>query len=113
MKTVLEQLSGATNLFVFLTWFLLAFIGAFTAVVIRAKFKYKYSIDTPYRWSWSFLLQDNLVNLTIGFFISLLFFRFTSQCLQANLNIWLAFILGGTSNELALQFVKFSLSARK
>ncbi|WP_281225934.1 hypothetical protein [Flavobacterium aquiphilum] len=113
MKTVLEQLSGATNLLVFLTWFLLAFIGAFIAVIIRAKFNYKYNTDTPYRWSWSFLLQDNLVNLTIGFFISLIFFRFTSQFLQANLNIWLAFILGGASNELALQFVKFSLSARK
>jgi hypothetical protein len=113
LKTFLEQLSGTTDLSAYLAWFLLAFIGAFTAIVIRAKSKYKYSIDTPHRWSWSFLLQDNLINLTIGYFITLIFFRFTNQVVRVEPNVWLATLVGVISNELALLFVKFSLTARK
>ncbi|MCV9931749.1 hypothetical protein OIU80_05590 [Flavobacterium sp. LS1R47] len=113
MKTVLEQLLGTTDVTTYFAWFLLAFIGAFTAIVIRAKFKYKYSDDTPYRWSWSFLLRDNLINLIVSFFISLIFFRFTNQVLKIEPNFLLAILFGGTSNELALQFIKYNLEARK
>jgi hypothetical protein len=113
LKTILEQLLGTTDLSAYLAWFLLTFIGAFTAILIRAKFKYKYSDDTPYRWSWSFLLQDNLLNLTIGFFIALTFFRFSNLVLKIEPNIWLASSIGFISNEVALLFVKFSFTARK
>jgi hypothetical protein len=113
LKIILEQLTGTTDLSAYLAWFLLAFIGAFTAIVIRAKSKYKYNDDTPYRWFWSFLLQDNLLNLTIGFFITLTFFRFLNQVLQVEPSIWLAALVGVISNELALLFVKFSFTVRK
>jgi hypothetical protein len=113
LKTILEQLLGTTAVFAYLAWFLLAFIGAFTAIVIRAKSKYKYSDDTPYRWSWSFLLQDNLINLTIGYLITFIFFRFTNQVLRVEPSLWLAALVGVISNELSLLLAKFSLTARK
>jgi hypothetical protein len=113
LKIILEQLLGTTDLSAYLAWFLLTFIGAFTAILIRAKFKYKCTDDTPYHWSWSFLLQDNLLNLTIGFFISLTFFRFSNQVLKIEPSIWLASSIGFISNEVALLFVKFGFTARK
>jgi hypothetical protein len=113
LKTILEQLLGTTDISAYLAWFLLTFIGAFTAILIRAKFKYRYSDDTPYRWSWSFLLKDNLLNLTIGFFIALTFFRFSNQVLKVEPSIWLGSSIGFISNEFALLFVKFSFTTRK
>lgn len=113
MKTILEQLLGTTDLSACLAWFLLTFTGAFTAILIRAKLKCKYSHDTPHRWSWSFLLQDNLLNATIGFFIALTFFRFSNLVLKTESGIGLAPSAGFISNEMALLFVKYSFTARK
>ncbi|CAI2769157.1 hypothetical protein [Flavobacterium collinsii] len=113
MKITLEQLTGTTNLSACLAWFLLTSIGAFTAVLIRAKLKYNYSDRTPYRWSWSLLFLDNLLNLIIGFFISLTFFRFSNLFLKTESIIWLAALFGFVSNELAILLVKFSFANRK
>jgi hypothetical protein len=113
LKTILEQLLGTTDLSAYLAWFLLTFVGALTVIIIRAKFKHKYSNDTPHRWSWSFLLQDNLLNLTIGFFIALTFFRFSNLVLKTEPGIGLAISVGFISNEIALLFVKYSFTARK
>jgi hypothetical protein len=110
LKTILEQLLGTTYLAAYLAWFLLAFGGAFTAIIIRAKLKY---IDNAPYWSWSLLLQDNLLNLTTGFFISITFFRFSNLVLKIEPSIWLASSVGIISNEIALIFVKFGFTARK
>jgi hypothetical protein len=113
LKTILEQLLGTRDLSAYLAWFLLTFIGALTAIIIRAKFKYKYSYDTPHRWFWSFLLQDNLLNVTIGFLISVAFFRFSNLVLKIEPSIWLASSIGFISNEIAFVFVKFSFPPKK
>ncbi|WP_158728218.1 MULTISPECIES: hypothetical protein [unclassified Flavobacterium] len=113
MKTILEQLLGTTYLAAYLAWFLLAFGGAFTAIIIRAKLKYKNSYDTPHRWSWSFLLQHNLLNLTIGFLIAVAFFRFSNLVLKIETSIWLAYSIGFISNEIAFSLMKFGLTPKK
>lgn len=113
MTKFLEQLLGTTDLATYCAWFVLAFIGAFTAILIRAKIKYKDSDNTPYKCSWSFLFQDNLINLLIGFFITFIFLRFSNETLNMEPTAFGALIIGATNNELALLFMKFSLKARK
>lgn len=113
MEIFLKQFLGTTDLPTYLAWFVLAFIGAFTAILIRAKSKYKKSSDTPFHWSWTFLAQDNLINLVIGFFITFIFLRFSNEILKVEPSPFISLIVGATNNELALLFVKFSLRARK
>ncbi len=113
MEKFLEQLLGTNDVPTYLAWFVIAFIGAFTAVLIRAQIKYKNSNETPEKWSWKFLIHDNLINLLIGFFITYIFLRFSQEALKVEPSAWLALIIGATNNELALIFIKFSLKARK
>ena len=113
MQKFLEQLLGTTDLPTYAAWFVLAFIGAFTAILIRAKVNYKSSDETPNRWSWKFLIQDNLINLLVGFFITFIFLRFSNETLKMEPTAFGALIIGATNNELALLFMKFSFKARK
>ena len=112
MQTFLEELLGTTNVPTYLAWFILAFIGAFTAILVRAQIKYKKSKSTPKEWSWSFLLHDNVINLLVGFFITFIFLRFSNEILKVEPSAWFALLVGATNNELALQFVKFGFRAR-
>lgn len=113
MEKFLQQLLGTHDLPTYTAWFILAFIGAFTAILIRAKVKYKDSTDTPYKWSWAFLFRDNFINLLIGFLITFIFLRFSNETLHLEPTAFGALIIGATNNELALLFLKFSLKARQ
>jgi hypothetical protein len=113
MQKFLQQLLGTIDFPTYAAWFVLAFIGAFTAILIRAKVKYKSSEETPDSWSWKFLIQDNLINLLVGFFITFIFLRFSNETLKMEPTAFGALIIGATNNELALLFMKFSMNARK
>lgn len=113
MEQFLEQFLGTTNVPTYLAWFVLAFIGAFTAILIRAKIKYQDSEKTPDSWSWTFLFQDNALNLLIGFLITFIFLRFSLEMLNKAPTAFGALIIGATNNELALMFVKFGIKSRK
>jgi hypothetical protein len=111
MQKFLEQLLGTTDLPTYAAWFILAFIGAFAGVLIRAQLKYKNSKGTPEKWSLTFLLNDNLLGLFIGFFITFIFIRFSKEMLNMEPTAFGALIIGVTNNELATLFISFK--ARK
>lgn len=113
MEQFLEQFLGTTDVPTYTAWFLLAFIGAITAILIRAQIKYKQSQDTPLNWSWKFLAWDNAFNLLVGFLITFIFLRFSNETLKMEPTAFGALLIGATNNELALLFMKFSLKARK
>jgi hypothetical protein len=113
MTKFLEQLLGTTDLPTYAAWFVLAFIGAVTAILIRAKSKYKTSADTPVHFSFWFMFQDNMINLLIGFFITFIFLRFSNETLKMEPTAFGALLIGATNNELALLFMKLSFKARK
>lgn len=113
MENFLEEMLGTTDMPTYIAWFVLAFIGAFTAILIRAKAKYKQSGDTPNKWSWSFLFHDNALNLLLGFMITFIFLRFSQETLKVEPSAWTALLVGATNNELSLLFIKFGLKARK
>lgn len=106
MEKFLEQLLGTTDLPTYAAWFILAFIGAFSGVLIRAQIKYKNDSDTPKKWSWSFLFKDNKLNLIVGFFITFIFIRF-SEKLNMEPTAFGALMIGATNNELATLFISF------
>lgn len=113
MEKFLQELLGTTDVPTYLAWFVLAFVGALAAILIRAKIKYKASKDTPDQWSWSFLFQDNLINLLVGFLVTFLVLRFSNDVLHIQPSAWLATAIGAANNEFALAFIKASSKARK
>lgn len=113
MNIFIEPLSGATDTLACLAWFLLAFIGAFTAIAIRAKFSYKNNLYTPYPWSLLSLIRDNLTLLVLSYFITFILFRLTNEVLKTEPNIGFAVFVGAVSNELALFLIKYGFTARK
>jgi len=113
LNVFIEPLSGATNIPACLAWFLLTFIGAFTAIAVRAKFRYKHNLYIPCRWSWFSLIRDNLTLLVLGYFITFILFRLLNQILNTEPNTGLTVLAGVTSNELAFLLIKFSSTPRK
>jgi hypothetical protein len=113
METFLLQLFGTIDLPTYLAWFVLAFIGALAAIIIRSKTKYKQSAETPNDWSWLFMFRDNAINLVLGFLVTFIFLRFSNETLHLQPSAWLALLVGATNNELSLLFIKFGLGARK
>jgi hypothetical protein len=111
MEIFLTQFLGTTDLPTYAAWFILAFIGAFSGVLVRAKIKYKSSVETPQHWSWSFLWKDNLLNFIVGFLITFIFIRFSKEMLNMEPTAFGALIIGATNNELATIFLSFK--ARK
>jgi hypothetical protein len=106
MNKFLEEFLGTTDVPTYMAWFLLAFVGALASILIRAKLKYKDSINTPDKWSWSFLWKDNLLNLIGGFFITFIILRFSNEVLKIQPSAWLATAIGAANNEFALLFIK-------
>lgn len=111
MEIFLEQFFGVVDFPTYVAWFLLAFIGAFAGILVRAQLKYKNSTKTPTHWSWSFLFKDNTLNLVIGFIITFIFIRFSKEMLNMEPTAFGALIIGATNNELATLFISFK--ARK
>jgi fluoride ion exporter CrcB/FEX len=111
MEKFLEQLFGNVDFPTYAAWFVLAFIGAFAGVLVRAKLKYKNDSDTPKKWDWGFLWQDNSLTLVIGFIITFIFIRFSKEMLNLEPTAFGALIIGATNNELATLFISFK--ARK
>ena len=107
MEKFLVQLFGTTDLPTYIAWFILAFIGAFAGVLVRAQLKYKNNAETPEKWSWSFLIKDNTLNLLVGFFITFIFIRFSKELANMELTAFGALIIGATNNELATLFISF------
>lgn len=112
MEKFLQELLGTTDVPTYSAWFILAFIGAMAAILVRAKLKYKESKSTPDQWSWIFLWKDNALNLLVGFLITFICLRFSNEVLKVQPTAWLACAIGAANNEFALLFIKASSKVR-
>lgn len=101
MEQFSQQFFGTVNLPTYCAWFLIAFIGAITATLIRNHLTTLKSY--PFNWA----------QLIAGFLITFIFIRFSNELLGLEPTAFGALLIGATNNELALRFVKFSLQSKK
>ena len=113
MEKFLNHFLGTTDIPTYIAAFLFALIGATISLRIKANKRDKLSPATPYKFSWSFLYQDNFQQLLTGILLTFLAFRFTNEFLGKQLTMWLAVLVGAFCNELAGIFAKFQFKARK
>lgn len=93
--------------------FVFALIGAIVSLRFKASKRDKLSSNTPYKFSWRFLIQDNLLQLITGLLLTFLCFRFTDELLGKELTMWLAVLIGFSFNEIAGLFEKLQVKARE
>lgn len=113
MDKFLTQFLGTTDLPTYAAAFAFALIGAIISLRLKALKRDKLSDDTPYSFSWKFLLQDNFLQFLTGALLTFLAFRFTNEFFGKELTMWLAVLIGAFNNEVAGIFEKFQLKARE
>lgn len=113
MDKFLSQFLGTTDMPTYAAAFMFAMIGAIISLRVKAVKRDKSSPTTPVKFSWRFLIQDNLLQFFSGILLTFLAFRFTNEFFGKELTMWLAVLIGALNNEVAGIFEKFQIKARE
>jgi hypothetical protein len=113
MKEFLNQLTGGIEPFNYAAGFVFALIGAILSLRIHAQKRDKQSPNTPFNFSFKFMIKDNLNRLLTGFLFTFIAFRFAPEILQQDFSMFLAFLVGLLNDRVAGIISKLELSARK
>jgi len=113
MQNFLSQLLGSIAAWEYAAGFVFALIGAILSLRLHARTRDKYSDNTPQKFSWRFLVQDNLQRLFTGFLITFVAFRFAPELLNQDFSMFLAFVIGFANDQVAGLIGKIELKARK
>lgn len=113
MDKFLELVLGGNDLPTYAAYFFFALIGAIISLRIKALDRDKYSINTPQKFSWSFLVQDNLLRLLTGFCLSFIAFRFSTELLGQDMTMWAAVLIGASTDRIAGLFENIQQKARE
>ncbi len=114
MEKFLELLLGSHDLPTYAAYFVFAAIGAIISLRVKAMQRNKNSDNTPYTFSWRFLIQDNLMRLITGFLLAFITFRFTapSSDMDALLLSAMGIGIGASTDRLAGFIEKIQSKAR-
>jgi len=112
MEKFLSLFLGTTDIPTYLAAAVFALIGAIISLRIKASKRDKLSDNTPYKFSWKFLLQDNLQQLISGILLTFLAFRFCNEIYGQELTMKLAVFIGFGFNELSGIVEKWQSGAR-
>lgn len=113
MDKFLEQVLGTTDLGTYLAAYIFAGIGVLISLRIKANSRDKLSDNTPYNFSWRFLIQDNLLQITSNIGLLFLAFRFTNEFYGQELSMKLAVFMGAGIDSLIELFKILQNKARK
>lgn len=112
MEEFTQNMLGDLSIAGYASGMLMALVGAILMLRINAQNRDKLSENTPYKFSWSFLVQDNLQRLITGFFLTYVTFRFAPQILQNDFSMFTAFLTGAFSDQVAKMISKLEFKAR-
>lgn len=112
MEKFITQLLGTTDLPTYAAAFVLAMVGAIIHLRIKALKRDRLSSNTPPKFSFWFMLQDNLQQLFTGVLITFAALRFSNELLGQSLTMYLAFLIGLLNNSIAGLIEKLQLKAR-
>lgn len=112
MEKFLQLLLGGHDLPTYAAYFVFAAIGAIISLRVHAMTRDKHSEATPYKFSWTFLLQDNLMRLITGFLLALITLRFTAPNVDIDVLLLSAIGIGASTDRLAGLFEKIQNKVR-
>lgn len=111
--TFFERFIGTSDISSFVILFLFALIGAFISLRFQAHKRNKKSNSTPERFSWKFMLIDNINRIAVTFLLIFLGLRFSTMLLGQDMTEWGAVLLGLGLDKISELLKNLSLKARK
>lgn len=112
MDKYLELMLGTTDVPTYLAALTFALIGAILSLRRKANKRDELSNNTPIKFSWRFLLQDNFQQFFTGLLITFLAFRFSNEFYGQDVTMMFALGIGFGGNELAGLSEMFEKKAR-
>ena len=97
----IEKLLGINDLWSFLIYVFWASIGVLLCLLLNAAKRDLPEHRSPTKFSWKFLIYDNIRRLTIAFILILVSLRFSKEIFGLEQNAFTAFIIGFSSDSLA------------
>lgn len=105
MKQFLTLLLGDMQPVFFALYLFYALFGAFVSLLLQANHRDPQSVKSPVRFSWRFLLSDNVRRLVLGFCLILIALRFTEPLFGIKINEFWAIAIGLANDKIA-QIIK-------
>lgn len=113
MENFINNLLGPLSIADYAAGMIFAVLGAIISLRLQANTRDKLSEETPFKFSWGFLLQDNLQRLVTGFVITFVVFRFAPEILQTDFSMFIALMVGFAFDKLLELIKKAENLARK
>lgn len=93
-KEFVDLLLGPVSVAQYLAAEVFALIALVIGLWLHSRKRDPKSPNTPEQFSWEFLLWDNTKRIFIGQLLLFLFFRFTTELMGKNLNMYMAVAFG-------------------
>lgn len=113
INEVLLELLGNYKLSFYIANFIFVLLGVLISVRLHAFSRDKSSKNTPYKFSWKFLVQDNLIRIITSMATVFVVIRLGSDLLGLTPTYPLAVIMGLSFDQILIQLQKIELKARE
>ena len=113
MTKFLNLILGTSDVPTYMAALLFSLIGVAIILLLKSKKRNKTSTLTPYRFSGRFLLQDNLKEIILGFFMILMALRFSIEYAGESLTMYYALGVGLSLQKVSGWISNVELKARK
>lgn len=105
MKEFITAVLGTDSIIAFITLAFFAFVGVMLSLLMQTTKRDPTSVNTPFEFSWKFLMSDNAKRFLAGVILIYLALRFTPELFGIKINEFWAFGIGFGSDKIA-EFVK-------
>lgn len=112
MEKFIDLLLGTNDIPTYLAALVFAVIGALIMQLIKSKTRDKHSPNTPYNFSWKFLVWDNLREVLLGLMFILLALRFSVEFAGVELTMYYALCVGLGLQKVAQWITNLEQKAR-
>lgn len=113
MKKFLDLLLGTNDVPTYLAALVFAIAGVVIVMIIKSKGRDVNSENTPEKFKWRFLIQDNLREIVLGFLLIILALRFSIEYAGEKLTMYYAFGVGAGLQKVASWISNIEKQARK
>ena len=110
---ILGELLGSYSAAFYISYFIFTFLGVLISLRIHAFQRDKDSKKTPFKFSWKFLVQDNLIRLITSMATVFVVIRLGSELLYIAPSYGMAVVMGISFDQILIQLQKIELKARE
>jgi hypothetical protein len=113
MNKFLNLVLGTNDIPTYMAALFFALLGVAIILLLKSNKRNKTSQNTPFLFSFKFLILDNLKEIILGFLLIIIALRFSVEYAGIELTMWYALGVGLSIQKLAGYISKLELSARK